>query len=293
MAIPGQPRKICLLGFADSRSQAPFADESWEIWGVNDVYFHVPRVDRSFELHDLGELMTRRNPGYHEHLKTTKVPTYMWERHEEWPASVAMPKDELIRTFGTYFTNSVSWMVALAIYELTQEVELPNGQKARVPLPGSEICLFGIDMAHQTEYAAQRPSVEYFVGLARGMGIPVHIPDNSDICKSLSLYGIETTAPFRKRIKGKLEHLRQEKIKLLGQQQQLAAQAQMVDAQIQQIRGAMNQLDYVLGVWTMPTDIELNEVLEAKDRGEAMPGSPALEMNGHREPVNVGDLTNG
>ena len=50
-----------------------------------------------------------------------------------------------------------------------------------------------------SEYARQRPSVEYWIGIANGMGIKFHVPPQSDILKSACIYGYHTTEPFLKR----------------------------------------------------------------------------------------------
>ena len=42
-----------MLGTAHSAIDAPFDDESWEIWGVSAKGEHVTRADRWFELHRL------------------------------------------------------------------------------------------------------------------------------------------------------------------------------------------------------------------------------------------------
>ena len=45
--------------------------------------------------------------------------------------------------------------------------------------------MYGVDMAQDTllaaEYSEQRPSCEYFIGLAEGAGIRVDIPGGSDL----------------------------------------------------------------------------------------------------------------
>jgi hypothetical protein len=97
-----------------------------------------------------------------------------------------------------YFTNSISYLIALAIYEL-KGVE-----------QGSIIGLWGVDMAQQglqsgsvagwftSEYARQRPSVEYWLGIAEGLGIKIHVPDQSDILKTACIYGYQHTDAFKK-----------------------------------------------------------------------------------------------
>jgi hypothetical protein len=66
-----------------------------------------------------------------------------------------------------------------------------------------EIHLYGVDMAVSTEYDEQRPSCEYFIGLARGRGIKVYIPEESHLLKVRYKYGYEAKSEsvYRKNLK--------------------------------------------------------------------------------------------
>lgn len=269
--VPLPERKIIILGFADSRVQVPFDDPSWEIWGCNDVYAHVPRVDVVFEVHHLLNLGNRRNPNHEAFLKSGNKPVWLLEAVPEYPSAKRLPVEDILKAFPRgYFTNSISYMIAMAIMDIMGQAPW---QERKHALPG-KISIFGVDMAHQTEYASQRPSVEYIIGIAEGLGIEVFIPPNSDICKTTALYGVATTAPLRIKMQSRIEHLRTAKVQLMGQQQQKQAEIQAIQSQIDQIRGQMSMAEYVAGVWTMPTDIEVGAEAEKKDRGEPMPGSP-------------------
>lgn len=270
VAKPEKVRKIGIVGFADSKVQAPFQDQSWLLWGVNDVYAHTPRIDVTFEVHHLLGLGHRRNPQHETFLRAGKMPVWMTQAHQEFPTARAVPYDLLLGRFPrAYLTNSISIMLAMAILEITGEANWIEKDWDR-----GEIGLWGVDMAAQTEYASQRPSVEYYIGIADGLGIPVFIPENSDICKATGVYGLSTTAPLRIKLQSRKEHLRAAKIQALQQQAQLQGQLQGIQSQIDGIRGQMVALDYIEGVWTLPTDAEIGAQLEPKDRGLLMPGSP-------------------
>lgn len=269
-------RRICITGFADSRDQAPFADPSWEIWGVNDLYAHVPRVDVTFEVHHLLGLGNRRNPQHEAFLRAGKHPVWMTAAHADFPSARAVPYDELIARFPrSYFTNSISIMLAMAILEISGNASWQPMKYAR-----GEIALFGVDMAAQTEYGSQRPSCEYFIGIADGLGIPVHIPDNSDLCKTTALYGLSTTAPLRIKLQSRMDHLRKSKVGVMQQLAAIEGQRQTLQSQLDGIRGQMAALEYIEGVWTMPTDIPTGAIVPAKDRTVS---SSAAGGNGHSE----------
>ena len=49
-------------------------------------------------------------------------------------------------------------------------------------------------MGQDTEYATQRPSCEFFLGICVGYGIPVQIDPVSDLLKTDFLYGYDEAA---------------------------------------------------------------------------------------------------
>jgi hypothetical protein len=198
-------KKVACVGFASStRDQAPWMDESFEIWTLNDLGRQVPRWDRLFEMHTkehlLGTAVARAadgtgvadnsggavpyGPEHWEYMGNCPPPgdpkfgaIYMQQHYEDIPASVALPVQEMAaKCFqadeGLYFTSTPAYMLGLAILEGFEEVHL-----------------YGIDLLQEGEYAYEKPCVEYLVGLARGMGITVYIPRQSALCKAGFVYG--------------------------------------------------------------------------------------------------------
>lgn len=175
-------KKIAIVGFAPStRHLAPYNDPDWEIWVLNQYETILPQggasnITRWFELHQRETVLTNhRDSSYLEKLQNSTIPIMMCKKYDDIPMSEEYPLDDIIKTLGTdYFTNSISYMVAYAIY-----------------VGATEIAMYGVDMAQDEEYAKERPSVEYFVGYARAKGIPVYIPPESDICKVPYYYGFQ------------------------------------------------------------------------------------------------------
>ena len=181
-------KKVAIIGFAGSKDEAPYKDESFEIWGLNDLYAFIPRWTRWFQIHDPEKLKgvgvrtydkndkpTWDNGGdQYSDLAKLNCPVYMWQHYEDVPNSVEYPLQKMLERFGTYFTNSISYMLAFAIDEGFDVIHL-----------------YGVDMAMGSEYEFEKPSVEYFLGLARGMGIDVYVPETSTLLKSMYLYGYE------------------------------------------------------------------------------------------------------
>lgn len=188
-------KKVAIVGCTAHKDLAPFNDQEFEIWGMNNLYHHIPRFSRWFEIHPIkfenGHFWRRDliRPGvfiwsknfrgqsvddYVQGLSGLGCPVYMQQGWPNVPNGVVYPLQEVLNKFGNYFTNSVSYMLALAIYEGFEEIHV-----------------YGVDMAVDTEYHHQRPSCEYFLGLAAGMGIKIHVPAESDLLKTRFLYGFQ------------------------------------------------------------------------------------------------------
>ncbi len=172
-------RKIAIIGKApSSRDLAPYDDESWEIWTLSDLVpkGQAKRWSRHFEIHPI-QWIKDREDGYYTWLTEQKAgerPIYLRELCPEIPAGVLYPINLITTTFRSYFTNSVSYMLAMAVFEKPETIGV-----------------WGVDMAQSKEYQRQRPSCEYFIGMAEGAGIEVILPDECDLLQSSRLYGFE------------------------------------------------------------------------------------------------------
>lgn len=197
------PKKVAIIGSASGWELAPFDDPSWNVWSLSRMYHSLPRWDVWFEIHPWDRLCERRDgtTPQNEQLRLKAEyqhwlsqdhgrPIFMQQHYPQVPGCLVYPLDAIRQTFpgDDYFTNSVSYMLALAIF---QGVE--------------RIGIWGVDMATAEEYHDQRPGVEYWVGLARGAGITVDIPATSDLCKSRVLYGWYAD-PMHDKLTLKLDH---------------------------------------------------------------------------------------
>lgn len=205
--VVGAKKKICIVGFAPGKEDAPFDDPSFEFWGVNEMYMakDVKKIDVLFELHDYKWICEGKR--YKDHIKwlqdQREIPLLMQKHFDDIPNSVPFPRREIEEEFGAYFTNTISWEIALAI-----------------KIGAEEIHIYGVNMATDIEYQSQRPSCEYYIGLARGKGIKVYLPPESDLLKAFYSYGFED---------GELSYMSQRLQKMEAEQ---AAKRQMFDNQI-------------------------------------------------------------
>ena len=256
-------RAIAIVGYTNSRAEAPWDDPKFERWICNDLHKYVPdKWDRLYDLHPNSEIA--KDAEHEAFLRGCRKPVYVFEPTSEWPASVAFPKDEAAAAFGRYFTNSISWMIAHAVMEIVDSVDAwaaeqaaevvaanPGLEALQAVLAGaarvdalarSQIHVYGVDMAQGTEYAAQRPSCEYFLGLARGMGIQTFVPLTSDLLKNITLYGAEDDSAFRAKLLGR-------EADLVARQNEMTNQFEQLKAHLYQLQGALEDVRYWKGVW--------------------------------------------
>lgn len=164
------PRKIAMIGTSLSRVAAPYADPSWEIWGVSARGDTVTRANRWFEMHSFraeAEDWTNRWCKELRETVTRDCDLYMlFPRSDCGPRVKQYPDKRITDRFGSYFkTSTFAWMMALAIDEMA-----PAGQMA---LAGSTIAIFGVEMEYGTEYREQRAGFRHYIALAQQLGIKV------------------------------------------------------------------------------------------------------------------------
>lgn len=181
--------KLALIGTGNSKLEAPFGEDGWDFWGVNNLFQYVPFKGWSkwFDLHKFsidtatglplrkGEKVFRTLlvGQYLNYLNELNIPVYMREDCQILSNSVEYPMREVIAKLGYYFSSTNAWMIGLAI------------------ISGYEtIGIFGFDMM-TGEYASQRPCAEYLIGYARGKGIEVILPTTCPLCKCDRLYGLD------------------------------------------------------------------------------------------------------
>jgi hypothetical protein len=236
-AVPvGEPgKKVSIVGFAGSWQLAPFNDPTWEIWGLNELYLMIPRWTRWFEIHSrkVYEEDKKRTSDHILALRAMTCPVYMHQHYDDIPASVSYPLPVVAEVFANpaggkpYLTNSISYMIALAILE-----------------GFSEISVYGVDMATDSEYSIQRPSCEYFLGFAHGRGCKLTLPPDCELLKTDFLYGYETP------------EIERWNARMLAREADLNQKLAQIDAQIAQAtearaqyRGALQDAAHIRKNW--------------------------------------------
>jgi hypothetical protein len=187
-------RKIAIVG--SSHLHAERLDianlEGWEKWSMNGLFHGYEDLGwtRWYELHHFtrtGSAYVRRGEreysGYrniNRYLKAIdalNLPVYMQKSLAIVKASEPFPFKPIMKTFCTqYFGCSFAWMIAHALYEHLHGLKV------------SKIALYSIDFPVQ-EYYFQRPTTEYFIGMAQGMGIEVELSPYTTVLKAPYIYG--------------------------------------------------------------------------------------------------------
>ena len=150
-----KPLKVAIIGKLDTKFYAPFYDKSYQIWGCNkhkDMRL-IPRYDLWFDLHD-------KNTNRFNKLDLKPLITC-----DEYPYK------QIIKMLGGLrFNNSMSMMIAYAIYKGAKEIRLYG-------------CRFENDIENRTK---QRANVVNMLFFAMGKGIKVYCYDN--LIKEYELY---------------------------------------------------------------------------------------------------------
>lgn len=171
-------RKVAIIGKAGTHGHAPWRDETWEIWGM--PWISHPRVTRMFDIHSEGcwaeyaHILTDDAwlPTFNE--KYPDIPVYCDpSRIDKFSTAVEYPLAGVMAALPIPFLeNTIAYELALAIHEGVDEIGM-----------------WGVHMMARGEFAFERPSACYLVGLAQGRGIKVSISPGSPLFMSCHMAG--------------------------------------------------------------------------------------------------------
>jgi|GEM_PF-2915806 len=272
-----EPHKISIIGFTNGRLEADWGDKTpgVEVWGLNNLHMMEDidwdRCERWFDVHATETIGVGDNTGHVDWLaKQTERVIYMKTPNPEIVGSVRFPHESIVAAYGgvRYWTNSISWMLGLAGLEMRDSLDVyvkwlrdaqvirDNGDDPTEVLgprpPHPEIGVFGVDMAQETEYGAQRPSCEWIIGLLTGLGYKITIGNSSDLLKTAALYGIEDDGPMQQMLKLRQVEARKEIDSLAVQRSQIVNQLGQLDGRVAYLNGNFAEQEYWLNRWSMP-----------------------------------------
>lgn len=178
-------RQVAILGAASTAALAPTGDPDWEVWGI--PWYPPARATRLFDIHSAdfwGDLVEDWEADISERFPDADFYCHH-SRHGRFTRSVPFPFEEVEAAMPIpFFECTISYQLALAIWEGVERIGL-----------------WGVHMMGAGEYAFQRPSVTYLVGIAQGMGIEVVIPEEATLFKSnhrCGRYGLAHDEIFKK-----------------------------------------------------------------------------------------------
>jgi len=161
-------REVSILGHGPTRIQCPYTTE---IWGVNNTYDFALKLDKLFVI----DKITTAEFDFPLLAKVkTIVASVPYPEHPEWNIEVYPLKEVLAKFKTTFFSNAICFMMAYAL------------------LKGYEkIWFYGIDMMTDTTYLFEKGCVEYWMGIAHAMGVPVINTKESATGKTINgkIYG--------------------------------------------------------------------------------------------------------
>lgn len=182
-----------------------------EVWAING-YGTVFQCDRTFHMDDVRVQEVRAQGGNLKianmlrALKSHPGPVYTSRPHPDYPGLIAYPLEDVINELKChpYWNNTVAYAIAMAICGHAIGV---------LPQPVDRLSVFGADFTYPMQDVVEkgRGCCEFWVGLATGRGIEVHVPLSTSLmgaCEGGQLYGYDTqkvTARFNGEGKIKLE----------------------------------------------------------------------------------------
>lgn len=174
--------KLSIVGFEQAYTPtAPMDDPEYEIWGLN----HANRIgfmkdsqgrfraDRWFDLHQ-EHAQSAEDLAW---ISTCPIPIYLPTVFTSNPMAQEYPLEKIIAKWGyDYFCSSFAYMLALAAYMNFQEIRLD-----------------GINLSYGRERLVERGNLEFWIGLLRGKGKQIIIPEASTLLTHPYRYGFDYT----------------------------------------------------------------------------------------------------
>jgi len=226
--IKAEPkRKIAICGTADSLAAAPFADKDWTVYICAPclTYTTTKRWDLVFEVHDENYVTDKVIA---ERLNKADCTVMMQKHYEQIPKSEPYPLEKVAEGYHKNFTNTIAFMIAYAVYEHKLHGDV------------AEIGVWGVNMAANEEYNFQRPSCEYWLGIAEANGIKVVVHgDNSAVLKCHTIYGYDREWMFMREARTRKKQLE------IGEKE-LNQKVEEMKQHFWQQQGALKDVDWFL-----------------------------------------------
>ena len=176
-------KTVSLLGKGDGWDDVENAPDG-HIYGVNDAFLRTPEVTHTFHMHDLEKFFAAEGTASSTKLCILKanerkeMPFFTIGNYPPIPHAQPYPLEEVIDFFKlpfVYFSSGPEYMIAYALYQGAQELNY-----------------YGLNMTIRQEFKEQKPGMDFWTGIAIGMGVKVNLQwDVTSLLKTRNgeLYG--------------------------------------------------------------------------------------------------------
>lgn len=166
-------KKLAIVGLGRGKEKAPKPSGKWDVWRINPGFWIARETAETlletsawFEIHTRRYLMQAHGKDYctrvAKMLNLTRTPIWFLDPREwkDVESRLLFPRAMIAREFprGDYHAGSCDWLVAFALTLDYRHIEI-----------------FGVDLgpAEGGEPISARPCLEYWCGLAAGLGVEV------------------------------------------------------------------------------------------------------------------------
>ncbi len=174
-------KKVALIGASqiDKDERPPLDDPAWEVWSCNSLWKLCLdqqgrfRADRWFEMHPLSVQTEQER----RDMEDCPVPLYVLDApsKQNW---IIYPLSAVRQRFGArdHFTCTMTYQLALALLE-----------------GYTTIGLWGMELwqGSARERTCELRGLEYWLGIAKGMGVEIVLPAYSCLIQHPHLYGYD------------------------------------------------------------------------------------------------------
>lgn len=172
-------RKIIILGSGPDWETCPFKSTDREIWGVAKmVMIPTPpsKVDMLFSMDDIDHLLTIRRGMFtkEEFVKAINDRNCRYittHTREDIPKSKAFPFKEIVNRYRVpYFSNTICYMIAYALWKGVTHIDF-----------------YGVAQMGAHEYSAEKGGVEFWLGMAAGLGVSINFKTMTGLLKTVNM----------------------------------------------------------------------------------------------------------
>ena len=149
-------KDVIILGCGPTHAECKYHCDTW---GVNGTYGFAPKLDKLFFTDEVSEVEATQ----YDLLKIKKVTKTLvfpvvYPKFANLGIPIEIyPMDEIRARFPTtFYSNSIAYMIAYALYH---EYE--------------RIYFYGIDMMTSSTYVQEKGGVEFWMGVALGLGVKI------------------------------------------------------------------------------------------------------------------------